>query len=76
VLLGDLNMPPPFPRALTRWQVLARTHTYPAWEPKIQLDHVLGSGALPAVLAVEAPRLAVSTTARCWWSWPARSLPP
>ena len=44
----------------TRWQVLARTHTYPAWEPRIQLDHVLGSGALPAVLAVEAPRLAVS----------------
>jgi endonuclease/exonuclease/phosphatase family metal-dependent hydrolase len=60
VLLGDLNMPPPFPRALTRWQVLARTHTYPSWEPKIQLDHVLGSGALPPVLAVEAPRLAVS----------------
>ena len=60
VLLGDLNMPPPFPRALTRWQVLARTVTYPAWEPKIQLDHVLGSGALPPVLAVESPRLAVS----------------
>jgi len=60
VLLGDLNMPPPFPRALTRWQVLARTPTYPGWEPRIQLDHVLGSGALPAVTGVEAPRLAVS----------------
>jgi endonuclease/exonuclease/phosphatase family metal-dependent hydrolase len=60
VLLGDLNMPPPFPRALTRWQVLARAHTYPAWEPRIQLDHVLGSGPLPAVTAVESPRLAVS----------------
>ena len=60
VLLGDLNMPPPFPRALTRWDVLARTPTYPAWEPRVQLDHVLGSGELPAVTRVEAPRLAVS----------------
>lgn len=60
VLLGDLNMPPPVPRWLTRWQVLARTPTYPAWEPRIQLDHVLGSGGLPAVTAVEAPQLAVS----------------
>ncbi len=60
VLLGDLNMPPPFPRALTRWQVLARTPTYPAWEPRIQLDHVLGSGTLPPVRAVESPQLAVS----------------
>ena len=60
VLLGDLNMPPPFPRALTRWQVLARTRTYPAWEPRVQLDHALASGALPPVLSVEAPRLPVS----------------
>lgn len=60
VLLGDLNMPPPFPRALTRWQVLARTRTYPAWEPKLQLDHALGDGELPRVVSVEAPRLPVS----------------
>jgi endonuclease/exonuclease/phosphatase family metal-dependent hydrolase len=60
VLLGDLNMPPPFPRALTGWRVLARTPTYPAWDPKIQLDHVLGSGDVPAVTAVESPELAVS----------------
>ena len=60
VLLGDLNMPPPFPRTLTRWRVLARTPTYPAWEPRIQLDHVLASGPLPPVTAVEAPQLAVS----------------
>ena len=60
VLLGDLNMPPPFPRLLTRWQVLARIRTYPAWEPKVQLDHALGSGDLPRVVAVEAPRLPVS----------------
>ncbi|MCW2616492.1 MAG: Endonuclease/exonuclease/phosphatase [Frankiales bacterium] len=60
VLLGDLNMPPPFPRVLSRWQVLARTPTYPAWDPKIQLDHVLGSGDLPPVVSVESPELAVS----------------
>ena len=60
VLLGDLNMPPPFPRLLSRWRVLARVATYPAWEPKIQLDHVLASGDLPPVRAVEAPELAVS----------------
>jgi endonuclease/exonuclease/phosphatase family metal-dependent hydrolase len=60
VLLGDLNMPPPFPRALTGWRVLAKTPTYPAWDPRIQLDHVLGSGDLPAVSGVECPQLAVS----------------
>jgi endonuclease/exonuclease/phosphatase family metal-dependent hydrolase len=60
VLLGDLNMPAPFPRLLTRWQVLARTPTYPAEQPRVQLDHVLGSGDLPPVARVEAPALAVS----------------
>jgi endonuclease/exonuclease/phosphatase family metal-dependent hydrolase len=60
ILLGDLNMPPPFPRALTGWRVLAKAATYPAWQPRIQLDHVLSSGELPAVTAVEAPELAVS----------------
>jgi endonuclease/exonuclease/phosphatase family metal-dependent hydrolase len=60
VLLGDLNMPPPFPRVLTGWRVLAKAATYPAWEPRIQLDHVLASGDLPAVTAVECPELAVS----------------
>ena len=60
VLLGDLNMPPPFPRVLSRWRPLARTPTYPAWDPKVQLDHVLGSGDLPPVRAVETPELPVS----------------
>lgn len=60
VLLGDLNMPPPFPRALSGWRVLAKAATYPAWEPRIQLDHVLGSGQLPPVTRVESPELAVS----------------
>ncbi len=60
VLLGDLNMPPPFPRLLSGWRVLAKAPTYPAWDPRIQLDHVLASGVLPGVRAVESPELALS----------------
>jgi endonuclease/exonuclease/phosphatase family metal-dependent hydrolase len=60
VLLGDLNMPPPFPRVLSGWRMLAQAPTYPSWQPKIQLDHVLASGELPPVTAVECARLAVS----------------
>jgi endonuclease/exonuclease/phosphatase family metal-dependent hydrolase len=60
VLLGDLNMPGPVPRALTRWRPLARAATYPAWEPRLQLDHVLASGDLPPVTAVESPVLPLS----------------
>jgi endonuclease/exonuclease/phosphatase family metal-dependent hydrolase len=60
VLLGDLNMPGHFPRWLTGWTSLARTPTYPAWEPRVQLDHVLGNGDLPPVQAVETPELPLS----------------
>ena len=60
VLLGDLNMPGGLPRWLSRWTSLARTPTYPAWEPRIQLDHVLASGDLPPVTAVETPVLPLS----------------
>ena len=60
VLLGDLNMPPPFPRVLSRWASLAKVATYPSPEPRIQLDHVLGHGSLPPVRAVETPALPVS----------------
>ena len=60
ILLGDLNMPPPFPRVLSGWRSLAKAPTYPSTEPKIQLDHVLGHGDLPAVRAVETPALPVS----------------
>ena len=60
VLLGDLNLPGPLPRLLTRWRPLARTPTYPAPEPRVQLDHVLASGELPPVTAVQALPLPVS----------------
>jgi endonuclease/exonuclease/phosphatase family metal-dependent hydrolase len=60
VLLGDLNLPGPLPRLLTGWRSLARTPTYPAPEPRVQLDHVLASGDLPPVTAVQTLHLPVS----------------
>jgi endonuclease/exonuclease/phosphatase family metal-dependent hydrolase len=60
VLLGDLNMPPPFPYLVSGWTPLARTRTYPTTGPRVQLDHVLGSGVLPPVRAVTTPELALS----------------
>jgi endonuclease/exonuclease/phosphatase family metal-dependent hydrolase len=61
VLLGDLNMPPPFPRLLAGgWRPLASAPTYPSTCPRIQLDHVLGSGDLPPVRRVSTPALPVS----------------
>jgi endonuclease/exonuclease/phosphatase family metal-dependent hydrolase len=61
VLLGDLNMPPPFPRLLGGgWRSLASAPTYPSTGPRIQLDHALGSGDLPPVTRVSTPPLPVS----------------
>ena len=60
VLLGDLNMPPPFPRVLTGWRPLAKAATYPSTVPRVQLDHVLASGSLPPVRSVATPVLPVS----------------
>ena len=60
VLLGDLNMPAPPVRWASGWQVLGRLPTYPAPEPRVQLDHVLAAGPLPPVLGAETPALPVS----------------
>jgi endonuclease/exonuclease/phosphatase family metal-dependent hydrolase len=59
-LLGDLNLPGPVPAAVSGWRSLARIRTYPSPEPRVQLDHALASGHLPAVRAVSAVRLAFS----------------
>lgn len=59
VLTGDLNMPARPAAAVARMPALARRRTYPAPEPRVQFDHVLGSG-LPAVVGVETPALPVS----------------
>lgn len=60
VLLGDLNMPAVPVRAASAWRVLGQGPTYPANDPKVQLDHVLGRGTLPPVVGVERPALPVS----------------
>jgi len=60
VLLGDLNMPALPAGAVSRWTVLGRRPTYPSPQPRVQFDHVLGSGALPPVRSVDTPVLPVS----------------
>jgi endonuclease/exonuclease/phosphatase family metal-dependent hydrolase len=47
VLLGDLNLPGRVPALVTGWSPVARVRTYPASQPRVQLDHVLvdGNGA-------------------------------
>jgi endonuclease/exonuclease/phosphatase family metal-dependent hydrolase len=47
VIAGDLNLPGPVPAWLTGWTSLARAATYPAHQPRLQLDHLL-SDARPA----------------------------
>lgn len=64
ILLGDLNLPAGPAAALTRWQPLARRPTYPAGQPRVQLDHILadrhGLDRLPAVTAVHTPLATIS----------------
>src|SRR3954453_8927740 len=67
VLLGDLNLPARVPSILPGWRMLGRTPTYPADEPRVQLDHALlatGRGARstpkPLVLGVDAVRTPIS----------------
>jgi endonuclease/exonuclease/phosphatase family metal-dependent hydrolase len=61
VLLGDLNLPGPLPRALTGWRRLGALTTYPAGKPRVQLDHVLAySRHPPRVIAARAPAAPIS----------------
>lgn len=60
VLLGDLNLPPVVAGRVPGWRVLARARTFPSPEPRVQLDHVLGSGELPSVVSAEAAVVPVS----------------
>ena len=64
VLLGDLNMPGAVARAVSGWQPLGKSPTYPSPSPKAQLDHVLadprGAGGLGRVVQVSTPHPAVS----------------
>jgi endonuclease/exonuclease/phosphatase family metal-dependent hydrolase len=47
LLLGDLNLPGSVVRRVSGWTPLVSSPTFPAPEPRVQLDHVLASG-LPA----------------------------
>ncbi|GGK77645.1 endonuclease/exonuclease/phosphatase family protein [Ornithinimicrobium pekingense] len=60
VLLGDLNLPAALVPRLTGASLLARARTYPMARPRVQVDHVVGLGALPPVRAVSTPRPPVS----------------
>lgn len=60
VLLGDLNLPGWLLRGVPGWRLLARAPTYPTSGPRVQLDHVLARGDLPAVTGVGTPAVAVS----------------
>ncbi|MEU2348152.1 endonuclease/exonuclease/phosphatase family protein [Modestobacter sp. NPDC049651] len=60
VLMGDLNMTPPTPAAVTGWRPIASGPTFPVEQPDRQLDHVLLRGELGTVTATSAPDLGLS----------------
>lgn len=60
LLLGDLNVPGPFPRLVSGWRPLSAAKTYPAGSPRLQVDHVLGHGPVPAVTSVTTRRMPLS----------------
>ena len=60
LLAGDLNLIGAVPRLVSGWRSLGAARTYPSRRPRVQLDFVLGSGALPAVTGHEALELPVS----------------
>jgi endonuclease/exonuclease/phosphatase family metal-dependent hydrolase len=63
VLLGDLNLRGGTPARLSGYRSLAAGATFPAWEPRFQLDHVLLRGRLSglgSVVATSTPVSAVS----------------
>lgn len=61
VLVGDLNLPRlPVRLGTSGWQMLATAKTFPAPSPKLQIDHALGFGDIPSVIAATARQLPVS----------------
>ena len=60
VLLGDLNFPGRLPARVAGWRALAGVRTFPGAKPSMQIDHALGHGALPPVVATEARELPLS----------------
>ena len=64
VLLGDLNLPAGLATTVSRWRTLGRQPTYPANQPRMQLDHILvdpdGGDRLTSVSAVSTPMATIS----------------
>jgi endonuclease/exonuclease/phosphatase family metal-dependent hydrolase len=60
VLMGDLNMTPPTPAAVTGWRPLAEALTFPAAAPDRQLDHVVLRGEIGSVTGTSARELPLS----------------
>lgn len=50
VLMGDFNMPRSVAVRASGWDSLISARTFPSWNPKVQLDHVLTSGELRAAV--------------------------
>jgi endonuclease/exonuclease/phosphatase family metal-dependent hydrolase len=60
VLMGDLNMTPPTPAAVTGYRTLAAECTFPVQVPDRQLDHVLLRGEIGSVSAAESRAMPLS----------------
>ncbi|MGW5667712.1 endonuclease/exonuclease/phosphatase family protein [Micromonospora sp. NPDC003776] len=64
LLLGDLNLPAGPAHLLSGWPPLGRRPTYPAGQPRVQLDHILADrrslDRLPPVTAVDTPLSVIS----------------
>jgi len=60
LLVGDLNMEPPRAEAITGLRPLVAHPTFPAHEPREQLDHVLARGEVGRVLDTGVHRLPLS----------------
>ncbi|MGH9189275.1 MAG: endonuclease/exonuclease/phosphatase family protein [Acidimicrobiales bacterium] len=60
ILTGDLNLPGPIPRIASGWLPLATARTFPVGRPSMQIDHVLGHGNLPRVVATAVEQLPLS----------------
>jgi endonuclease/exonuclease/phosphatase family metal-dependent hydrolase len=60
VLMGDLNMTPPVPAAVTGYQSLTGGLTFPVHSPDRQLDHVLARGSIGRVTGSASRALPLS----------------
>jgi endonuclease/exonuclease/phosphatase family metal-dependent hydrolase len=60
LLIGDLNMTPPWPQRWARMRALGSTVTFPTTSPARQLDHVLTDSAELTADGCAAPLLPIS----------------